>query len=517
MNFEVDSGKILKIVVGVLALIVLVLIISSCTSKEEVPKVSEVQSVILDRKTLNMNPGETYTLRAIISPSNAVNQVVTYSSNNTYVATVDNNGFVRALNPGEARMTVLTPNGKQDQCVITVVEEKIPVTSLSLDQDDVILTEGESMTLKLTVEPSNTTDHNYTWTSSDASVATVDSSGKVVAKKAGSTLITVMSENKKMAICDIEVKEKVTKITIDKKEATTSVGNKVTLKAILEPIDSKAEVTWSSSDTSIATVNAGVVTGVKSGEVTITAKAGALSATSKIKVKIVTTSDIYTFKYVQNQMDKPLIGCNTYTASDRAKLEDQLARAVERVGYGTRAGVVEAARFLVGALDYRIPYLGPKKAEVDPERILGMYSKKGLNIGHNRGWGCYVYGWRQGMDCTNFVSWAFKQNGLSLNDVYSTHNTFDSTSAVSRIRPGDLMLSPCYNSCRFEGTHFSHVGIVIGVTSDKIYVAESTTGTINSIVITVLEKNNMPTRYKFATVRIYDKYPAEGKLTDMWD
>ena len=64
---------------------------------------------------------------------------------------------------------------------------------------------------------------------------------------------------------------------------------------------------------------------------------------------------------------------------------------------------------------------------------------------------------------------------------------------------------------------FSHVGIVIGITSDKIYVAESTTGTINSIVITVLDKSNMPTGYKFSVVRIYNKYPSDGKLTDMWD
>ncbi len=517
MNLEMDSGKILKIAVGVLALIFLILFISFLIpSGEDTPKNYEVQSVMLDRQTISMNPGENYTLHAIISPSNATNKNVTYSSNNTYVATVDNNGYVRTINPGEARITVLTANGKQDQCTITVLEEKIPVTSLSLDQDDVILTEGESITLKLTVEPKNTTDHNYTWTSSDPSIASVDSSGKVTAKKAGSTLITVMTENKKMAICDIEVKEKVTKITLDSKEKTTSVGEKVTFKATLEPAGSKAEVTWSSSDPSVATVSGGVVTAKKAGDVTITAKAGSLSATAKVKVKIVTTSDIYKFKYVQNQMDKPLVGCSTYTAADRTKLEDQLARAIEKVGYGTRAGVVEAARFLVGALDYRIPYLGPKKAEVDPERILGMYNRKGLNIGHNRGWGCYVYGWRQGMDCTNFVSWAFKQNGLSLNDVYSKNNTFDSTAAVNQIRPGDLMLSKCSVNCAERGP-FSHVGIVIGITSDKIYVAESTTGTINSIVITVLDKSNMPTGYKFSVVRIYNKYPSDGKLTDMWD
>ena len=513
MNFEVDSGKIFKIAAGVLCLIMVILFISFITGKTG--NANEITSIVLERRILNMTPGDEYKLGVIISPSDAKKDNITYTSNNPSIATIDESGLIKANSTGRAIIVVMSANGKQDQCEVNVLKEQVPVTSIAFDKDDITLTEGESTILKLTVSPIDTTEHNYTWTSSDSSVATV-ANGKITALKEGSTLITVMTKNKKIAICNVEVLPKVSSITFDSAEKTVSIGKTLTLNPTLAPKGTNASLNWESSDPNVAIVSDGVVTGLQGGETLITASSGSVRASIKIKVKIVTTSDIYTFKYPENQMSKPLMGCNTYTAADRTRLEDQLKRAIERVGYGTRAGVVEAARFLVGALDYRVPYVGPKKAEVDPTRQLGIYPRVGLNIGNYQGWGCQVSGWRQGMDCNNFVIWAFKQNGITINDYYSTNNTYPSRQVVNQIRPGDLMLSPCYSSCRFEGQVFSHVGIVIGVDETKIYIAEATTGDINSIVISPYEKNNMPEKYKFATARLYN-YPAEGKLTDMWD
>ena len=514
MNFEMDSSKLFKIVAGAICFIILAIVVAILIPSKPGTQVYEVQSVILTQRSLSLNPGDSYPLTVIVSPSNATNKSVTYSSNNSYVASVNSNGYVTANNVGEARITVYTVNGKQDQCLVTVVEEKIPVTSITLDHDDITLTEGESISLNLTVEPSNTTDHNYTWTSSDPTVATVNN-GKVTALKSGTTLITVMTENKKIAICDVEVIGKVTGITLDESSKTITINDKLTLNAKLLPAGSSAKITWTSSDPTVATVSGGVVNAVGVGTTTITAKAGNFSASAKINVKIVTTSDIYTFKYVKNQLDKPVIRCKTYSAEDRVVLEDKLARAVEKVGYGTRAGVVEAARFLVGGLDYRIEYMGTKSVAKDPSRDVGRYNKKGLNIGNSRGWGCQVSGFTQGMDCTNFVQWAFTNGGVKLGSAYSTNNTYPSTQVADKIKPGDLMLSPCYSSCRFEDK-FSHVGIVIGVDDSNLYIAESTTGNINSIVISVYDKHNLPTKNKFSVAKLFN-YPAEGKLTNMWD
>lgn len=217
---------------------------------------------------------------------------------------------------------------------------------------------------------------------------------------------------------------------------------------------------------------------------------------------------VYHFKYDENN-DKPFMSCNTYNNVDRAELEGKLQQVVVDGGYGTRAGVVEAARFLVGALDYKVPYLGPKDVNDD----LGRYRKVGLNIANSNAWGCYVSGWLQGMDCTNFVEWAFYQNGIKTHPYTKGHN--DTNSIVSALRVGDLLFTPCEVNCENKAYGLSHVGIIIGVDDSYFYVAESTTGSINAIVITKWEKNNMPKKGKFSWAKIWD-YGADGNVTDMW-
>ena len=217
---------------------------------------------------------------------------------------------------------------------------------------------------------------------------------------------------------------------------------------------------------------------------------------------------IYQFKYDANNT-KPYMKCNTYTASDKIKYEKQLSDAINSVGYGTRAGVVEAARFLVGGLDYKVKYLGPKKVN----SALGRYAKKGLNIGQSGAWGCMVSGWTQGMDCTNFVEWAFVQNGLSISGgVYGTSNTYKTAEVINKIRAGDFMLVPNNGQNPNKG-NFLHIGIVVGVDNNSIYVAEATTGSIDAIVVTRLDKSNASSKFK--TVRLYN-YPSDGNYSNMW-
>ncbi len=211
----------------------------------------------------------------------------------------------------------------------------------------------------------------------------------------------------------------------------------------------------------------------------------------------------YDFKY-DSFNNKPFIGCNTYNNYDRIILEEKMKNSIIQAGYGTRAGVVEAARFLVGALEYKIPYLGPK--EVDSS--LGRYNKIGLNIGNEAGWGCKVSGYIQGMDCTNFINWVFIQNGLTLKDVYATKNVYNLVDKVSYINVGDLLLTP-------NNDTFSHVGIIIGIDNENIYVAEATTGKINAIVVTKLDKSNLPKSGALSKVRLYN-YNNDGNLTNMW-
>lgn len=219
------------------------------------------------------------------------------------------------------------------------------------------------------------------------------------------------------------------------------------------------------------------------------------------------TSDL-SYKFVYDEYNqRPYISCDTYTANDRIKYESILKDSINKAGYGTRAGVVEAARFLVGGLSYKIKYLGPKNEDYR----LGRYDKIGLNIGYSDGWGCKVSGWTQGMDCTNFVYWAFKQAGLELKGVYDGGNSYDVNSVINSLKVGDLLLTPASDGIR----NYTHVGIIIGIDDNYIYVAEATTGDINAIVVTKWNKFNMPKKGKFSVAKLY-KYASDGNITNMW-
>ena len=158
-------------------------------------------SVALNKTTLTLDTGKTSNLKATVYPSNAANKKCTWSSSNTRVATVDSNGKVTAKQVGTATITVKTANGKTASCNVTV--QAVP-TSVSLNKTSLTLDVSKSYTLTKTVSPSNAVT-SYTWSSSNISVATVDSNGKVTAKKAGTATITVKTSNGKTATCKVTV------------------------------------------------------------------------------------------------------------------------------------------------------------------------------------------------------------------------------------------------------------------------------------------------------------------------
>jgi len=214
------------------------------------------------------------------------------------------------------------------------------------------------------------------------------------------------------------------------------------------------------------------------------------------------------YKFIYDEYNKkPYMSCNTYTASDRIRYESILKDSVNKAGYGTRAGVVEAARFLVGGLSYKVKYLGTKAEDTR----LGRYDKIGLNIGYSDGWGCGINGYIQGMDCTNFIHWAFKQAGLEIKGVYDGRNSYDVRSVINRLKVGDLLLTPANDGIRT----YTHVGIIIGIDDNYIYVAEATTGSIDAIVVTKWNRWNMPKSGQFSVAKLYD-YTSDGNITNMW-
>ena len=242
-----------------------------------------VTGITLDNASVTLKEGQEIQLTATVEPVDATDKTVTWSSNKSEVATVDNTGKVKAIKEGSAIITAKAGD-KTATCVISVSKNVIAVTSVTLDKTTASLKAGETVTLTATVKPDDATDKTVTWTTSDASVATVEN-GVVTAKKVGTATITAKAGDKS-ATCSITViATPVTSVTLDKTTASLKAGETVSLTATVKPDDATDKtVTWSSSDATVATVSNGVVTAKKVGSATITAKAGDKTATCTVTV-----------------------------------------------------------------------------------------------------------------------------------------------------------------------------------------------------------------------------------------
>ena len=198
-----------------------VLMVSSCPHKGEPeppkPEVIAVTGVSLSQSELTLNVNESVALNATVSPENASNKNVSWSSSDETVATVNTNGVVNALKEGTATITVKTEDGeKTATCSVTV--KPVSVTRVKLNHRQIYGDHGESFILTATVEPSNASNKKVTWTTSNDSIATVDN-GRVT--MTGSTVwesatITATSEDGgKTATCTVTVTQKPTASTAD--------------------------------------------------------------------------------------------------------------------------------------------------------------------------------------------------------------------------------------------------------------------------------------------------------------
>ena len=237
-------------------------------------KAVSVESVRLDKKDLTLTVGKSEVLTAMVSPSNATNRTVRWSSSDETVASAVN-GRVMALKAGSAVITVTAEDGgKTAICQVSVKPKIVNVQSVSLNKSSITLTEGESTTLTAVVSPSNATNKNVRWSSSDASVASVVN-GKVTALKAGSSTIKVTTEDGGLtASCQVVVKSKeirVKSVSLNRETLALEPWERATLTATVSPSNAtNKNVWWSSSDATIVSVDNGRLYARKLGRTTIT-------------------------------------------------------------------------------------------------------------------------------------------------------------------------------------------------------------------------------------------------------
>lgn len=258
-------------------------------------KVIAVESIALNKTSLDLVEGDSETLTATVKPDNATDRTVTWSTSDVSIAKVEN-GNVTAIKEGEATITAKAGE-KSAICKVTVAKRVIPVESIELNKTTLDLVEGDSETLTATVKPDNATDRTVTWSTSDASIVKVEN-GKVTAIKEGTASITAKA-GEKSVICKVVIAKKVISVEsveLNKTSIELVEGDSETLTATVKPDNATYKtVTWSTSDASIAIIENGKVTAIKEGEATVTAKAGGKEANCLIIVKHDTLNDPIVF------------------------------------------------------------------------------------------------------------------------------------------------------------------------------------------------------------------------------
>ena len=258
--------------------------------KEIVELAAIYTGLSLSSEKIELTVGEDFTINYSVLPDYVPTPMLTWKSSDESVATVDDSGVVTAVKEGMATITAATPNNLTATCEVTVKPLVVEAEGVTLDKTTLNLTEGETATLLATVSPENTTDKTVTWTSSDATVASVNTGGVVTAIKAGTSTITVSTTSGLTATCDVTVKAttgEASGLTLNLEETELVNGKTVQLQATVIPGNATDKsVTWTSSDATVATVNAsGLVTAIKLGTAIITAStANGLKATCEVTV-----------------------------------------------------------------------------------------------------------------------------------------------------------------------------------------------------------------------------------------
>lgn len=274
---------------GMRIFLFILMAVSLCLSIPTKAEAAKVSKVKFSKSSYTISKGSKKTLTVSISPSSEKKRKVNFKSSNSSVVSIkrkaNNKVEITAKKTGTATITA-TVNGTKvtTRCKIIVKKAKVATKKVAISPRSAVIYKGHAKTLKASVNPSNATYKKVTWSSSNTKIATVNSKGKVTAKKAGTVTITarVKSANVK-ATCKITVKNPTVRLTPTSK--TIYVDDTYTLKATATP--SNGKLTWSSSNTKIATVNSkGKVTAKKEGTATITVKITGTSIKKTCKVTV---------------------------------------------------------------------------------------------------------------------------------------------------------------------------------------------------------------------------------------
>lgn len=294
------------------------------------------------------------------------------------------------------------------------------------------------------------------------------------------------------------------------------------------PVDSSQLVFMTSDD--CAYMEGNEIIPNSSGEVTIFATYN----DQEIPIVSVIISDLILPRPKEFDETKDFLTCEQYSDEDNKKLDSLLEKKIELVGYKTRAGAVEALRFITLDFPYRINYFyeNGRLPNLDAQ---GRYYHKGLYLSKhkydelnnpknsNKGtWGCKIYSYpadekeSNGLDCSGLMGWALYNAGYDPGDIKGSDlllelgEKFNSKEIIDsgKVKVGDFV----HNN---EAT--SHIGMIIGIDKENeiYYVAQAIWYKPNGVCISKYNKNEFINHW--LQIVLLDKYyKIDGKLTDMW-
>lgn len=259
------------------------------------------ESINIKDESINLTVGASNQLHTEVLPKSS-NQKISWSSSNSSIATVNENGLVIAKKTGTTTIVAKTINGLTDSCVVTVGNYSTKVREIKITTDYSVLNIGQQKQLVVAFTPSNATNKTINWSSSNTNVVTVDSSGNVKAIGVGSAIITATSvDGNYKDTVNIEVTTsgsvvEETGIKFSSSSYTVNINGTIALNPTIIPSNASFKtMDFRSSDNSIATVDEnGIVKGLKEGEVTITAttKRNNIKASVVVKVKKISVSGV---------------------------------------------------------------------------------------------------------------------------------------------------------------------------------------------------------------------------------
>lgn len=250
---------------------------------------NHVTGVDINTVVVYISSGGTYQLEETVSPSDACDKSVSWSSSDSSIVSVDSTGLVSGVTTGSATVTVTTVDGGYSKGCAVTVNPPVHASSVTLSDSAITISENSRYTLTATVLPSDAVDKSVTWTSSNSGVATVDSNGLVSGVTSGSATITVTTvDGGYTASCNVTVEE-VTFTTMVIEGASNVSAETCQYRAICDNIeDVTSSATWSiTAGSQYATINSSngqvtILNGANESSVTIQAEYAGLTATTTV-------------------------------------------------------------------------------------------------------------------------------------------------------------------------------------------------------------------------------------------